>query len=72
MSSDKVVLFWGNDTGVSKDARFISLLRENESKLHCFRLTEKSKQPDYIYALNQNNHTLKKCIITKEDEFRII
>ncbi|GED72595.1 hypothetical protein BRE01_62970 [Brevibacillus reuszeri] len=72
MSSDKVVLFWGNDTGMSKDVRFIRLLRENENKLNCFRLTEKSKQPDYIYALNRNNHTLKKCIITAEDKFQII
>jgi hypothetical protein len=67
-SSKRVVLFWGKDTIVSKNPRFIELLLNNNEKLYCFKVT-KNNQPDYIYGISKNS--LKKCFINENGEVTV-
>ncbi|WP_232699986.1 DUF1643 domain-containing protein [Brevibacillus daliensis] len=70
VKADEVILFWGNDSVTTKNEDFLNLLRDNNHKLKCFRLT-KSKQPDYILSPNKVLHTLKKCYLNKNGKFEI-
>ncbi|WP_081890653.1 DUF1643 domain-containing protein [Paenibacillus tyrfis] len=69
-SSNIVVLFWGNDGIVSRNPKFIKLLKENSEKLRCFRVTPKN-YPDYIYGLSLKVHSLQKCTISENGDITI-
>ncbi|BAU29717.1 hypothetical protein DFP93_10694 [Aneurinibacillus soli] len=56
--SEKVVLFWGNGGSVvSKNPRFIELLKKHNHKLWCFGITNKS-QPKYVRTLGDSNELI--------------
>jgi hypothetical protein len=68
---DLVILFWGNGgTKVSKNNKFIHLLKKHENKLRCFGVT-KEYQPRYVRTLGDYNQ-LFRCIIDDKGNISIL